>query len=64
MPFCNASSKAVQPLEMAVIVDVSGYGRVEDCRHADESSFDDHPTKPLDYDARLSSLSAGGEARS
>ena len=49
--------------EDAVIVAVSGYGQDEDRRRSKEAGFDHHLVKPLDHDALLSLLSAGGNGR-
>ncbi len=48
----------------AVIVAVSGYGQDEDRRRSKEAGFDFHLIKPLDHDALLSLLSAGGNGGS
>jgi CheY-like chemotaxis protein len=47
----------------ALLIAVSGYGRDEDRRLSSEAGFDHHLTKPVDCDALLALLSAGGDAR-
>lgn len=47
----------------ALIVAVSGYGQDEDRRRSKSAGFDFHLTKPLDHDALLSLLAAGGNGR-
>ena len=48
----------------ATIIAVSGYGQEEDRRRSKEAGFDHHLVKPLDHDALLSLLSAGGNGPS
>ena len=47
----------------ATIIAVSGFGQDEDRRRAHEAGFDQHLTKPIDYDALLGLLSAAIENR-
>jgi PAS domain S-box-containing protein len=47
----------------AIIIAVSGYGQDHDRRRSKEAGFDHHLVKPVDHEALLTLLSAGGTGR-
>ena len=50
-----------QGLNDAVIIALSGYGRVEDRRRSGQAGFDHHLVKPVDYNSLVTLLTASSD---